>query len=99
MAYNFQTGTNKMKQLTEYESVTQKVLFGNAVLAAFMFIFHKQFYFVVSGLKIICHGNPDNNLESLCIITVLLLLLVMEGELFCCEEYQYVTLRFGDGRM
>jgi len=24
----------------------------------------KQFYFVVSGLKIIGHGNPDNNLES-----------------------------------
>jgi hypothetical protein len=23
-----------------------------------------QFYFVFSGLKIIGHGNPDNNLES-----------------------------------
>jgi hypothetical protein len=35
-----------------------------------MFIFRKQFYFVVSGLKIIGHGNPDNNLETPCIITV-----------------------------
>jgi hypothetical protein len=36
VAYNFQTGNNKIKLLTEYEDVTQKVLFGNAVLAAFM---------------------------------------------------------------
>jgi hypothetical protein len=36
MAYNFQTGNNKIKLLTEYEDVTQKVLFGNAVLAALM---------------------------------------------------------------
>jgi hypothetical protein len=27
----------------------------------------QQFYFVVSGSKIIGHGNADNNLESLCI--------------------------------
>jgi hypothetical protein len=32
MAYNFQTGKNKVQLLTEYESVTQKVLFGNAVI-------------------------------------------------------------------
>jgi hypothetical protein len=36
VAYNFQTGNNKIKLLTEYEYVTQKVLFGNAVLAAMM---------------------------------------------------------------
>jgi hypothetical protein len=36
VAYNFQTGNNKIKQLTEYEGVTQKVLFGNAVLAELM---------------------------------------------------------------
>jgi DUF917 family protein len=36
VAYNFQTGNNKMKMLSEYEGVTQKVLFGNAVLAALM---------------------------------------------------------------
>jgi len=29
----------------------------------------KQFYFVISDLKIIGHGNPDNNLESPCIFT------------------------------
>jgi hypothetical protein len=33
---NFEFGKNKVKLLTEYESVTQKVLFGNAVLAALM---------------------------------------------------------------
>jgi hypothetical protein len=27
--------------------------------------------FVVSGLKIIGHGNPDNNLESLCTSVVI----------------------------
>jgi hypothetical protein len=36
LAYNFQTGKNKMKLLTEYEGATQKVLFGKAVLAALM---------------------------------------------------------------
>jgi hypothetical protein len=36
VAYNFQIRNNKIKLLTEYEAVTQKVLFGNAVLAALM---------------------------------------------------------------
>jgi hypothetical protein len=36
VVYNFQTRKNKIKLLTEYEGVTQKVLFGNAVLAALM---------------------------------------------------------------
>jgi hypothetical protein len=36
MAYNFQTGNNKIKLLTEYEGVTQKVLFGNVVLTTLM---------------------------------------------------------------
>jgi hypothetical protein len=36
VAHNFQTGKNKIKLITEYEDVTQKVLFGNAVLATFM---------------------------------------------------------------
>jgi hypothetical protein len=36
MACNFQIGNNKIKLLTEYENVTQKVVFGNAVLAALM---------------------------------------------------------------
>jgi hypothetical protein len=34
VAYDFQNGNNKMKLLMEYESVTQKVLFGNAILTA-----------------------------------------------------------------
>jgi hypothetical protein len=36
VACNFQTGNNKIKLLTEYEDVTRKVLFGNAVLVALM---------------------------------------------------------------
>jgi hypothetical protein len=36
VAYNFQTGNNKIKLLMEYENVTQNVLFGNTVLAALM---------------------------------------------------------------
>jgi hypothetical protein len=36
VACNFQTGKNKLKLLTEYKVVTQKVLFGNAILAALM---------------------------------------------------------------
>jgi hypothetical protein len=36
MAYIVQTGNNKIKLLMEYESVTQKVLFGNAVLVTSM---------------------------------------------------------------
>jgi hypothetical protein len=35
-----------------------------------MFIFRKQFYFVVSGLKMIGHGIADNNLETAYIITI-----------------------------
>jgi hypothetical protein len=31
MAYNFQTGKKKLKLLTEYESVTHKVLLGNVL--------------------------------------------------------------------
>jgi hypothetical protein len=34
VAYNFQIGKNKLKLLMEHESITQKVLFGKAVLAA-----------------------------------------------------------------
>jgi hypothetical protein len=37
VAYNFQTGNNKIKLLMEYESVTQKVLFGNGVLPTLTF--------------------------------------------------------------
>jgi hypothetical protein len=36
----------------------------------YVFIFRQQFYLIVSGLKIMGHGNPDNNLESLCILGV-----------------------------
>jgi hypothetical protein len=36
----------------------------------YTFIFLKQFYFVVCGLKFIGYGNLDNNLDSFCIITL-----------------------------
>jgi hypothetical protein len=42
MAYNFQTGDKKVKLLTEYESVTQKVLFGNGILATRGGICHRR---------------------------------------------------------
>jgi hypothetical protein len=66
VAYNFQTGKNKL--LVEYESVTEKVLLpAESVLQNAKQLQKLLFYFVVSGLKIIVHGNPDNNLESNCI--------------------------------
>jgi hypothetical protein len=34
-------------------------------------MYSKQFYFVVSGLKIIGYGNTDNNLESSYIVPLL----------------------------
>jgi hypothetical protein len=34
------------------------------------FIFLKQFYFIVFGLKIVGHGIPDNNLESHCTLVI-----------------------------
>jgi hypothetical protein len=36
VVYNFHTGNNKIKLLTEYENVPQEILFGNAVAAALM---------------------------------------------------------------
>jgi hypothetical protein len=51
---NYQTGKNKTKLLTEYESITQKVLFGKAVLAA-----------LLSGRKYdIITQNGDGSRES-----------------------------------
>jgi hypothetical protein len=36
LAYNFQTGENKIKLLMEYESATLIVSYGNAIIAALM---------------------------------------------------------------
>jgi hypothetical protein len=68
MAYNFQTGNNKIKQLTEYENVTQKFITHRINFLSCTFIFRKQFCFILSRLKIIRNGNHDNNLESHCIV-------------------------------
>jgi hypothetical protein len=67
VAYNFQTGNNKIKLLMEYENVTQNVLFSNAVLAALMSARKYNVMLQNGDCSIIGHGNPDNNLESLCI--------------------------------
>jgi hypothetical protein len=55
----------------EYESVTQNIIACRMKISEcrikrfpLHFLIHKQFYFVTSNLKIIGHGNPDNNLES-----------------------------------
>jgi hypothetical protein len=57
-----------MKPLREYENITQEVLLSlELILQIAKQLHHGQFYFVTSGLKIIDHGNPDNNLESHCI--------------------------------
>jgi hypothetical protein len=56
----------------ENESVTQKVLLIiESILQNAKQLQHSQFYFVVSGLEIIGHGHPDNNLESLSILWLL----------------------------
>jgi hypothetical protein len=68
VACNFQTGNNKIKLVTEHKSVTQKVIFGNAVLAALMS--GRKYDVILQNCdcskesKIVGHGNPDNNLES-----------------------------------
>jgi hypothetical protein len=60
-------GKNKIKLFTKYENVTQEVLSPIESLLQNAKNFNMQFYFVVSGLKIIGHGNFHNNLESHCI--------------------------------
>jgi hypothetical protein len=68
VAYNFQTGNYKIKLLTEYEHECGEYTVAKKKVMSYTFIFRKQFDFVFSGLKIIGHGNPDNNLESHCSI-------------------------------
>jgi hypothetical protein len=60
VASNFQTG-NEINLLMEYENMTQRVL----LLAELMLqnakqLQHAHLYFIVSGLKIIGHGNTDS---------------------------------------
>jgi hypothetical protein len=91
VVYNFQTGKNGIKLLTEYKNITQKGLFRKAVLATLV---SERKYDVIpqngdrsreSNMRILVfrnkfcyqnaimgHGNPDNNLESLCIYLPLL---------------------------
>jgi hypothetical protein len=65
VACNFQTGENKIKLLVEYEDVNQNVLLLiDSILKNGKQLQHARLCFVVSGLKIIGHGNPHNNFES-----------------------------------
>jgi hypothetical protein len=52
----------KSKRLLSIESVVQNA----KQLQHAPFMAHKQFYFVVSALNIIGHGNSDSKLESSC---------------------------------
>jgi hypothetical protein len=53
-----QTGHNKIKLLTEYENVTQKVLFGNAVLAALMSV---RKYDVITQIRdVVTEASMEN---------------------------------------
>jgi hypothetical protein len=52
----------------EYENVIRKALLPvESILKNAKQLQHSQFYFVVSGFKIIGHGNTDSNLVSHCI--------------------------------
>jgi hypothetical protein len=67
MAYNFQTGKTKYNCLRNVKMQFKKFYFtSNKTLLNCIFIFRKQFYFIIYGLRIIGHGNPDNNLELIC---------------------------------
>jgi hypothetical protein len=39
---------------------------------SYTFVFRKLCYIIICGLKTIGHGNTDNNLESLCIWSIIL---------------------------
>jgi hypothetical protein len=67
VAYNFQT-RRKIKLLTEYEGVMRRLQRRRIKLSELKFHISGQFYFVISDLNIIDHGNPDSNLESSCTI-------------------------------
>jgi hypothetical protein len=65
MVHNFQTETNRIKLLAECESLTQEgYIIAKQNYMSYTFMFRKHFYFVTSCLKIIDHGNRDNNLKS-----------------------------------
>jgi hypothetical protein len=52
-------------------------------LLSYTFIFPKQLYFIFSGLKIVGHGNPDNNFESSCTLKL--------GTNRLAKSFSYIT--------
>jgi serine/threonine protein kinase len=66
--YNFKTGNNNIKLLTEYESVIQKVLLPiESVLQNAKQLQHARLSWHVRCPSGIQFPNPDNNLGSHCI--------------------------------
>jgi hypothetical protein len=68
-------------------------------LFSYTFISRQQFYFIVPYLKIIGHGNPDNNLESSCVSAYLKVWLIradnsVSRRLGCHPVYR---LRYSSG--
>jgi hypothetical protein len=63
VALNYCRGFRELFE--EYKNVTEKVLsLIESVLHNVKQLQHASFYFVVSGLKIVDHGNAENNIES-----------------------------------
>jgi hypothetical protein len=59
VAYNFQAAKNKIKLLTEYENVTQKILSViESILQNAKQLQHARLSWHTRCLKIIGHGNP-----------------------------------------
>jgi hypothetical protein len=44
-------------------NILQHWFYKQQIVLSCTFIFHNQFYFILSYLKVIGHENPDNNLE------------------------------------
>jgi hypothetical protein len=75
VAYNFQTGNNKIKLHKEYESVTQKVLLFIESMMKMLKNFNMcTFILLFQVWKLRAKENTDNNLE-LCYILIYLLVL------------------------
>jgi hypothetical protein len=69
VAYIFQIGRNKLKLLREYETETQKVLLFIELMLHNTKQLQNEYFFLLLllfDLKIIGHGNPDNNIKSHC---------------------------------
>jgi hypothetical protein len=58
--YNYQTASNKIELLTEYESVTQKVLFGNAFCGTDSIDKLFKLHFHIPQAVLFCYSRFEN---------------------------------------